>query len=442
MKKDHSPDTLTPQRKHRKLLKDGSGVEVWPESIEKVFVQGLREYWQSPYATYSQSRGRSRWRNQFLVDYLQRHHIERTKKQVASHIQVLRNMWKGQPEFHLVAGGDEQVDPVTHIPIKEEHLDSNGLVPFDWDDGHTSSPHHSISPDFSPADSQSDFPLTPEQSLCPLDSNGLHVKQEGSPGSLYFHSTSQFSSPTTSPHGNYSPQLPEYHRQAPFTKPVSQHPNTATSYPRYAQNRATTLFLCAEGMTPFSVNVDALGQSTSAPRPTFALRIKLAVPVLNDVRSPPTLHGFTASVAVASVWSNSARCTTKVMAGNTCVFEESEALQISHMSNGGAVHALLPESSLSRCRWLDPNTNTTVTQELIVDDQILLYLIYDLDRKNGFMPSAEFLGFQHYKSTDKASPAVPSGAAIQSQLPSSNHARRQSSVSYSYSVAPSIPMSR
>ena len=29
---------------------------------------GLREYWQSPYAT--PTRGRSRWRNQFLVDYL------------------------------------------------------------------------------------------------------------------------------------------------------------------------------------------------------------------------------------------------------------------------------------------------------------------------------------------------------------------------------------
>jgi len=31
---------LTPQRKHRKLLKDGSGAEVWPESVEKIFVQG------------------------------------------------------------------------------------------------------------------------------------------------------------------------------------------------------------------------------------------------------------------------------------------------------------------------------------------------------------------------------------------------------------------
>ncbi|KAJ6580910.1 hypothetical protein B0H19DRAFT_929428, partial [Mycena capillaripes] len=96
---------LTPQRKHRKLLKDGSSTAVWPESIEALFVQGLREYWDSPWATYS--RGRSRWRNQFLVDYLQSLGITRSKKQVASHIQVLRNMWKGEPEYHLVAGGEE-----------------------------------------------------------------------------------------------------------------------------------------------------------------------------------------------------------------------------------------------------------------------------------------------------------------------------------------------
>jgi hypothetical protein len=34
------PLTIIPQRKHRKLLKDGSGTEVWPESVEQVFVQG------------------------------------------------------------------------------------------------------------------------------------------------------------------------------------------------------------------------------------------------------------------------------------------------------------------------------------------------------------------------------------------------------------------
>ncbi len=39
-KTDHPAKSLTPQRKHRKLLKDGSGTEVWPEGIEKVFVEG------------------------------------------------------------------------------------------------------------------------------------------------------------------------------------------------------------------------------------------------------------------------------------------------------------------------------------------------------------------------------------------------------------------
>ncbi|KAH9025697.1 Ca-transporting ATPase [Lactarius deliciosus] len=45
--------TLTPQRKHRKMLKDGNTSEVWPESVEKIFVDGCRQYWESPWATYS-----------------------------------------------------------------------------------------------------------------------------------------------------------------------------------------------------------------------------------------------------------------------------------------------------------------------------------------------------------------------------------------------------
>ncbi|KAG1827335.1 uncharacterized protein BJ212DRAFT_1217581, partial [Suillus subaureus] len=125
--------TLTPQRKHRKLLKDGSS-EVWPEEIERIFVQGLREYWESPWATYS--RGRSRWRNQFLVEYLQRAGIDRSKKQVASHIQVLRNMWKGEQEYHLVAGGEELfLDTGLPASVKaEESPDSHLLASMVLDD--------------------------------------------------------------------------------------------------------------------------------------------------------------------------------------------------------------------------------------------------------------------------------------------------------------------
>jgi hypothetical protein len=49
-KHDNHPPSITPQRKHRKLLKDGSGTEVWPEAIEKVFVQGMsRNYFSVPF---------------------------------------------------------------------------------------------------------------------------------------------------------------------------------------------------------------------------------------------------------------------------------------------------------------------------------------------------------------------------------------------------------
>lgn len=33
--------SLTPARKHHKLLKDGSGHEVWPREVEVIFAQGM-----------------------------------------------------------------------------------------------------------------------------------------------------------------------------------------------------------------------------------------------------------------------------------------------------------------------------------------------------------------------------------------------------------------
>ena len=67
-------DDALPQRRHRKMLKDGSA-EVWPQHAEDIFLDGLKQYWSSPWANFS--RGRSRWRNQFLVDHLRAHGIER-----------------------------------------------------------------------------------------------------------------------------------------------------------------------------------------------------------------------------------------------------------------------------------------------------------------------------------------------------------------------------
>ncbi|KAJ7844143.1 hypothetical protein B0H14DRAFT_2358812 [Mycena olivaceomarginata] len=159
MDDSHTPSTyksLTPpQRKHRKLLTDGSGNALWSESIEAVFVQGLREYWDSPWATYS--RGRSRWRNQYLVDYLQNLGITRSKKQVASHIQVLRNVWKGEPEYHLLTGGEELFQEF----VKQDTQEVPAFFPIDDHKDNSSSPDNPppfVSPNLSSWDANARGP--------------------------------------------------------------------------------------------------------------------------------------------------------------------------------------------------------------------------------------------------------------------------------------------
>jgi hypothetical protein len=410
------PLTIIPQRKHRKLLKDGSGTEVWPESVEQVFVQGLRDYWNSPYAVYSQSRGRSRWRNQFLVDYLHKQGIKRSKKQVASHIQVLRNMWKGAPEYHLVAGVDELYpESGSPVPVKmEDQWDANSLIPFDWDD----SSSNSLSPDFSPVDSQSEFPPTPEQAQPPNlllpEINALHVNPYLTPGST---------SPTISPYAEVMHQLPSYidpsyygyakYPSAPsafaqkspldISQNINRQLSATPTHHRQPRNRATAAFLSADGMSPFSINLNALAHSSAQVQPPFTLRIRLSVPTMNDARTPSTLHGFLGGIALDHVWSASCRCITKVYENNFGVSEETGFLNISHI-NIGAVNATLPESPLSRCRWLDASRAVVLTQEIVVDEETLLLIIYELDRKNGSLPSAALLGYQKFRASDKGTP--------------------------------------
>ncbi|KAF9005618.1 hypothetical protein BDQ17DRAFT_1389883 [Cyathus striatus] len=441
--------SLTPQRKHRKLLKDGSGTEVWPESIEKIFVQGLKEYWESPYATYSQSRGRSRWRNQFLVDYLQRAGITRSKKQVASHIQVLRNMWKGEPEFHLVAGGEELLsDAQGGGSVKmEEHWDSNGLIPFDYEENDIPSPN-SASPDFSPPDIMSDFPPTPEHrpNLHPSDITTTAYNLSSSlPAKLHYSPTVAHGMDLdyTSPHFTNAYQRPgppysDPHRVLPLppvnypnTKPTSMGlqpsvvfpdvrrvpavPNSHISYPSapsrsvntasYYSNpspaRLTSLCVSAEGMSPLSIKIDdVIMASTLSSYSPLTLRIKLSIPTINDPRTSPMFEGFIASACLSSVWIASGKCVTRVFANQLCVTEETGLLDVSHI-DVGTVNVLIPESNLSRCRWSDISL---ITQDIIVDDCVLLHVVYELDRNvNTPFPSALLLSVQKYRPSEKMS---------------------------------------
>lgn len=316
-------------------------------------------------------------------------------------------MWKGEPgwflpsfnpprpidrvaaEFHLVAGGDElypENDSPVSAPVKlEDHYDANSLIAFDqWED--SDHPHsNSVSPNFSPADSQSEFPPTPEHrpNLYPSDFGSVNPK-------LQHHDLAYLAptinSPSVSPHGDYIQQLPPFHDAAiPYTQtgkypavPYTVAPNRATrgaaqdpqqshalvnrhmsatpTHYKYAHNKVTSMHLHADGMTPFSVKVDALTSPAQPVQPPFTLRIRLYIPMTNDMRAPHSLIGFLAGVSLDNVWSVTARCVTKVYGNNVCIAEETNFLQVTNISVGGTVNAALPESPLSRCRWLDPGT--------------------------------------------------------------------------------------
>ncbi|KXN82082.1 Regulatory protein abaA [Leucoagaricus sp. SymC.cos] len=397
-----SNKSLTPQRKHRKLLKDGSGAEVWPESIEKIFVQGLHEYWSSPYATYPQSRGRSRWRNQFLVDYLQKHGISRSKKQVASHIQVLRNMWKGEPEYHLVAGGEELADmsPSAGSTIKLEDQWPTGLIAMDFDESTDGYSSNSASPDFSPPDYQQFLPSPDHPTTRQLDMNSGAQYPSGTQNLVPSASPYASSFPNSSQDYSFSGPYDKYGHLSPTSGLTMDTNGSASGYTKspHHPSRIRVLSLTADGMSPFMIRTDALISAT-APYEPLQLKVRLIISTMQDINCPPTLHGFLASICLSDIWRSSAKCITKTIVGNNIVSEDVGSLEVSEI-NVGTVNAVLPESNLNRCRWLDPHAPTSITQEIVIDDVSLLFVIYELERASGNpMPSAQFMGFLKYPAS-------------------------------------------
>jgi hypothetical protein len=102
----------------------------------------------------------------------------------------------------------------------------------------------------------------------------------------------------------------------------------------------------------------------------------------------------------------------------------------------------LPLSSPEADRRPFLDLATTVTQEVSVDDQVLLFLIFDLDRKNGPMPCSEFLGFQ--PRLEKTQPNVahlPSPSPFPPTPPTSQASRRMPQQISPYGVASTSPYS-
>lgn len=328
----------------------------------------------------------------------------------------------------------------------------------------------SASPNYSPADYQSEFPPSPGQLSYTPDSNlpshlpesypvESHNNYGATTGSLNFSASqlsrgnSMFPSNGAVPRPssvNHTSGRDSCYREtssplssASFTLPLGISPqdqrksgfvpnppkymsnalsntNISPSYTRYSPNKITSVCLLAEGMTPFTIKLDALLPPSQAASP-IALKARLCISSVDDARSPPMLHGFIGSVCLGNVWTSSGKCTTKVFSGNVCISEETGPLDVTNV-DVGTVIAMFPESSLTRCRWLDacefivlvfaccphdePSlaVQTSITQEIMIDNEILLYLIYDLDRKNGGgLPSAELLGYQNSRTVEKPS---------------------------------------
>ncbi|RDX56864.1 hypothetical protein OH76DRAFT_1336626 [Lentinus brumalis] len=427
-------DNLTPARKHHKLLKDGS--EVWSKDVEKIFVEGLHQYWQSPWATYS--RGRSRWRNQFLVDHLKKAGIQRTKKQVASHIQVLRNMWRGQPEFHLVAGGEELFQEnglLAHSDKKSNASPSPSVSPGRVELHESPAASSSSTPEYPTSDFPSDvqtasFPsLSPPSQLSPFSELGVEDVFTSPPSSTRL-SDPGFGCLSSSPRTTHS-ITPVSVKLEPlamdpslFTLPQPSFADSPADYTLSAPNRISHLYFWADGMVPLTLDVDRLvGATPSSPSRTF-LHFRVSMPPLADLRCPPNLQGVNGAVSFASSWTSLAKCQTKSWGlGRTVISQdlglftqvttpELQSTLAADPTSSQMVYAYLPDSALSRCHWLD-NVHT-ITQQLVVDNEVLAVLVFHVERvadATRTAPAMELIGFQKYPCRGGAPPSSASSSS-------------------------------
>lgn len=265
-----------------------------------------------------------------------------------------------------MAGGEELFLEAGLLgSVKTEDQHELTLIPLEFDDNDTASSQSS--PNFS--DFTSEFPSSPS------GASQLYVFDSYSPDVSVASLTSSPEQPispvlssSSSQRSQYDATLPSEqagpsrHHPSPFTKPgpmgvwqnMQTPPSMSVSSSRGFDNRVTRLELLADGMAPFSVRVDALVPRAQSPGPVpaLSLKVKLSLASISDIRSPPTLHGFAGTVCFSNVWATYGKCATKVYASGVCISEELEAIQVNSV-DVGVVNAMLPDSSLTRCRWLD-----------------------------------------------------------------------------------------
>lgn len=246
------------------------------------------------------------------------------------------------------------MSPPAGSNIKLEDQWANGLISLDLEDvdGYSS---NSTSPDFSPPDFQTQFLPSPDHPANRQLDMGSGVHYASGPHTLASSTSPYTASFPNTPHDypTFPGPYDKYGHLSPVRALSVETSTSASGYPKPQQysNRIRALRLTAEGMSPFFIRTDAL-IPPNMPYEPLQLKIRLCISTMEDINCPPALHGFLASICLSHMWTSSGKCITKTIVNGNTLSEDIGALEVSDVSVG-TINAVLPESYLSRCRWLD-----------------------------------------------------------------------------------------
>jgi len=233
-------------------------------------------------------------------------------------------------EFHLVAGG-------------EELFQENGLLSTDHPNPH----HHDHPPIPGASRLRQDDRAHPIRHTPPSSPSSSDSESSPMAGVSHLHvNTDVYSSPSSPASTSYaSPTLV----QPPYTP--SHFQDVA---PTHTNVRLSRLQIWADGLPPFTVEVDSL-TSPQKPYSRVMLRLKLSLPPGEVESSASTLHGFGGAIVLSEPWLSSGKCFTRVFTANTCVSKELDYLQPTNQS----LTAFLPDSWLTKSRWLEASMSVS-----------------------------------------------------------------------------------
>lgn len=293
-------------------------------------------------------------------------------------------------EYHLVAGGEELfLETGLLAPVKQEDNDMGALSPADTDESNPWSPITPSTgggasplldyPGLLTMPSESNMPGSPASPVDTIALPRLASMPRGRSSSLPgLHR--RYTAPTPSP---LAPRPASYGFEQPspqLTQATAVPPSAPTYTPSLASFadqppplshcaflapppinpplpiRLSSIELYAEGMAPFTFSVSSIlaNHPADQPAPRLIIQIKIRLPSIDDVNGFPTLHGILGSVTFTQPWVTSTNCITDVYAAGVHYSRENAELQ--PVSDEPCGSATLPESELTRCRWLDACT--------------------------------------------------------------------------------------